>query len=322
MVWTGTGTPATPSITVLQKTFQNLYEEVGGYLKNDRTLATAADKVECKRIANDGYLMFVSERDWSFLSPQTSIVIWGDTAGTVSGTPTTTVVTAAAFFRPSMIGHTVTIGTGTYTISAVASTTSATITSSASSQGAAPAISIAANGQYKLPATFGQLIDRFSFDTSNPYPPILPLAPQSIRDKWSLTSGTTGWPVNYAVQPLSFTTTTGQEWEALFYPIPDQNYTLYYRYRVNVLSMTDDAEYPIGGPKHSLAIQQAALAVAEATRGDVSGPQRQKYDRLLARSIERDNEDRPRNLGYNGDKSDQYSNWLSRTTVIQTLSTS
>ncbi len=312
-------------MSVLQKTFANLYQEVGAYLKNDRTLSVAADLAECKRIVNDGYLMFLSERDWSFLSPQTSIIAFCETTGKLTTISTVTITANAATspFHPAMVGATVTFAltSHTFTISSVTSSTVAVLTATAAGETATDTITIATAGRYRLPSDFGQLIDGFSFDTSNPYPPILSASPQTIRDKWSLTTGTTGWPLNYAIQPVTYVTTVGQLWDLILYPIPDQDYTLSYRYRVNPAELSADADYPIGGAKHAIAIQQAALAVAEATRGDVSGPQRQKYERLLARSIERDNDDRPRNLGYNGDRSDQYGVWPLRTTVIQTLST-
>lgn len=311
-------------MAVLQKTFANIYQEVGGYLKNDRTLSNATDLAECKRITNDGYLMFLSERDWSFLSPQTSIIAFCETTGTLTTISTVTITASVATFHPAMVGATVTftLTSHTFTIASVTSTTVAVLTTSAAAETATDTITIATSGRYRLPSDFGQVIDGFSFDTSNSYSPIQPASPQFIRDQWSLIGGATGVPAYWAIQPVTYVTTTGQLWDLLLYPIPQSDFTLYYRYRVNAAELSADADYPIGGAKHALTIQQAALAVAEKTRGDVDGPQWQHYLKMLASSIERDNDDRPNNLGYCGDQSDNRESIpQGKVIVYQTFST-
>ncbi len=280
---------------------------MGGYLKNNRA-PTGDDLTEVKRIANDGYGMFLAERDWSFLSPQSSIIAFCETTGTLTTISTVTITASAATapFHPAMVGATVTftLTSAAFTIASVTSTTVAVLTTSAAAQTATDTITIATTGRYRLPSDFGQVIDGFSFDTSNSYNPIQQASPQRIRDLWSETAGSTGVPIYWAIQPVTYVTTTGQLWDLILYPIPQSDFTLYYRYRVNAAELSADADYPIGGPKHALTVQQAALAIAEGTRGDVNGPQMQKYKMMLQSSIARDNEDRPSNLGYCGDQSD------------------
>ena len=158
-------------MAILEKTFQNLYQEVGSYLKNDRTLADATDLAECKRIVNDGYLMFLSERDWSFLCPEDTITIRATGTATCTTIVTTTITVSAAFFYDSMVGHTIafTLTGNTYTIASVTSTTVAVMTASAAGETSTDTITFTADGRYTLPSYFGGLVETFSYDTSNPY---------------------------------------------------------------------------------------------------------------------------------------------------------
>ena len=308
-------------MAVLQKNFGDLYAEVGGFLKDDRTLADATDKAEVKRIVNDGYLMFLSERDWVFLHPKTTIVVRDSTTATATTISTVTLTVSAATFYDTMIGQTVTFdatSTG-YVIKSVTSTTICVLTASAAAESSTDTLTITVDGNSRLPDNFGGLEHGFAYDTSNPYPLIRQSSPNIIRNMRSQSTGLTGAPTHYAIQPVSYTTTDGSRWELMLFPTPITDYTLSYAFRVDATEMTADAEYPIGGPKHSLTIQQAGLAVAEGISGRVDGPQMKKYQTLLQASFDRDDADQPRNLGYNSDGSDDHGEWPMRTAVIQAL---
>ena len=58
-------------------TFSYLVQQVGLLLKNDRT-PLGDDLMEVKEIVNDGYLRFLNEHDWSFLSPSTTLAVLAD----------------------------------------------------------------------------------------------------------------------------------------------------------------------------------------------------------------------------------------------------
>ena len=104
----------------------------------------------------------------------------------------------------------------------------------------------------------------------------------------------------------------GQRWEAIFWPIPSEDYTLYYQYRRLVAQMTSATEYPYGGALHSYTILQFARVVSEESKGLVNGPlakrlyqtrERDGIAGILQTSIERD-QALARNIGYNADRSD------------------
>ncbi len=293
-------------MVVLQKTFADIWAEVGAFVKNDLA-PTGTDLIEVKRYSNDGYLMFLAERDWTFLSPDATLTAYATSSAVLTTISTVTITAATAIFYDTMVGHTVVFGAteNEFTIASVTSTTVAVLTASAAAESSTDTITITPDGNYRLPDNFGTLLAHPSFDSNNPYAVMVPRSPEQIRDMRSQTADITGPPMYYAVQPETFSAITGQRWEIMLFPTPSPAQTLSYRYRIDATKMTSDTEYPLGGPKHSLTIQQAAVAWAEDISGRVDGPQMKKYKTLLERSMALDDEDKPRNLGYNSDRSDQ-----------------
>lgn len=305
------------------KTFSTLYKDVYEYLKDSRT-PTGADLTLCKQLVNEAYEQFCLAHKWNFLTPSTTIVAWSSATGTVTGTPSTTVATDAAFFHPGMVNHTVTIGTGTYTITAVASTTSATISATASGEGAAPAISITANGNCSLPSNFDGLVGTFTFDTSYPYAPLKgPVAPFIIDNIRSRTQGQTGYPRQFCIRPQALVQTTGQLYEIAFDFIPDADYTLYFQYRSAVETMADDADYHLGGARYSHLLWAMCIGQAEMDQnGTTDGPKATYAGQILKKAIEEDLRDRPRLRGYNSDNSDGPDPSQQRIAVVYSMDTS
>ena len=69
---------------------------------------------------------------------------------------------------------------------------------------------------------------------------------------------------NYAaVRPMRTEGTGSQRWEVLFYPTPNDDRTLHYRYAVAPPPISAEHQWPYGGKQHAETILQSCLAVAE-----------------------------------------------------------
>lgn len=114
-------------------------------------------------------------------------------------------------------------------------------------------------------------------------------------------------PCKAAVRAKSgTTTTTGQRFELLLHPIPDDVYTLDGLYNV-MLNKIDPTTYPypVGGMVHGDTIMEACLLVAaQKVKTNLIGERQALYEDCLVKSISVDKEKEPDYYGYNGDNSD------------------
>jgi hypothetical protein len=124
-------------------------------------------------------------------------------------------------------------------------------------------------------------------------------------------------------QTAKYPTTTGRPWlccvEAIkgtgpfsasrqqlhFWPIPDQEYTLRFRYYLCPDAMTDANPYVYGGTQHADTIKASCLAVAEVERDDMVGVRNARWLERLAASVAIDRRSKPQTYGYNSDRSDK-----------------
>jgi len=118
-------------------------------------------------------------------------------------------------------------------------------------------------------------------------------------------SNRTGKPEMVAVRPRAndnFPASEGQRWEFVFWPTPDAEYTLYYRYRIMPDALDTSNQYPYGGAMHGETILQSCLAVAEHRLDDKRGHHWERFMERLAASIRLDIEQEAADaLGYNAD---------------------
>lgn len=162
---------------------------------------------------------------------------------------------------------------------------------------------------YTLPDDFGGIEGTFRFAaTDNRLGPIQIVGEGQIR---ALREGntTTGAPQYAAIRPVNTTTTqtTGQRFEAIFWPTPDAAaYTLGYRYTALVNKLSTSLPYPLGGMRHGETILASCLAVAELEENDEGeGPMHRRFVSLLIGSIEMDRQGFEQEFyGYNADRSD------------------
>lgn len=160
------------------------------------------------------------------------------------------------------------------------------------------------DGDQDLPDDFGRLVQGFTFPAGTGYVPILAdVGEGKIREQRQLWDQT-GRPKIAGIRIKAGTGTTGQRKEVMWYPTPDDAYTLTYRYEAFVGKLTSENCYPLGGMKHSSLLTESCLAVAESRINDEQGVHTDLFMRLLASSIIRDKNEGPKfygNVGSHGE---------------------
>jgi len=159
---------------------------------------------------------------------------------------------------------------------------------------------------YDLPADYAGIEGGFSYATGEDvlYNPIHVTSEQEVRQRL-IDNDSTGVPTLAGIRPKSMNYTTGTRYEVLFWLAPDENYTVYYRYRVGFQMISDANPYPPGGLEHGHTIMEACLAEAETTVPDAVGIHNARYQEFLRASIARDASLAcPETLGLNVDRSD------------------
>ena len=138
-----------------------------------------------------------------------------------------------------------------------------------------------------LPDDFGRLIDGFTFGASTIAPPVLADVGEARIRELRQFSDQTGRPRVAAIQIKSSDGTTGQRRKVMWYPTPDQVFTLSYRYEAFNGKLSDSFPYPLGGMKHAEVIRESCLAAAEVF-DDTKGVHWNNFMMQLSAAIVRD----------------------------------
>jgi hypothetical protein len=121
-----------------------------------------------------------------------------------------------------------------------------------------------------------------------------------MKDFNSLTS----YPLKAAIRPKTSDGSDGQKWEILFWPEPDQVYTLSYSFYIIPQALSTGNPWPYGGHFHGETILESCLAVAEQRLENQAGIHTAKFRERLLASITLDRlQHLPDSLGYNSDRS-------------------
>lgn len=160
----------------------------------------------------------------------------------------------------------------------------------------------ASDMDYDMDDDFGGLdCDYLTFAAGEYYPPVRVVAEEQIRDMFT-TNNYDGYPRYCATRAKSSTGASGQRWELVLWPTPDDAYVLTGRYQALQNELSDSYPYPLGGEPHAETIRAACLAVAEEESQEGRGVRWQEFIDRLRTSIEFDaRNDSPRTLGYNSD---------------------
>lgn len=162
------------------------------------------------------------------------------------------------------------------------------------------------DADYDLPADFAGMVSAtLSYDPDSVlfYYTLELTSEERVRS--ALVTKYTGKPTMAATRPKALDATAGTRYEMILYPVPDGEYTIHYRYRVNPAPLTATNKYPYGGQEHGETIIEACLAAAEAKLNDGVGVHENRFRECLAMSVSHDRRlAAPPRLGYNGDRSD------------------
>lgn len=164
---------------------------------------------------------------------------------------------------------------------------------------------VADQGDYDLPDDFGSIDGDLTFGSNTQGYESIPIAGEGVIRRYRHQLGIqTARPRQAAVRPKASDQTTGQRFELLLWPTPDQVYTLSYRYVVLPNKLSALAPYPLGGMAHAETVLASCLAVAEHRFDDERGVRYERFMERLTASIAYDQRTRQEFFGYNADQSD------------------
>lgn len=159
------------------------------------------------------------------------------------------------------------------------------------------------NGNYTLPPTFGGIEGFITYEHETYAHKIILVGEGQIR---AMRQGawTTGRPAYAAVRPMQSTGSSGQRYELMLYPIPDDVFTLTFRSRVLPDALVaSSSQYPLGTAIHGETILASCLAAAELHEDEKEGPRRKYFMERLSASVQHDKTmDAREFFGYNGDR--------------------
>jgi len=159
--------------------------------------------------------------------------------------------------------------------------------------------------QYDLPPEFAMISGPFTFapDQNVLHWPIEIQGEEQLRyqRQWSESAGR---PALAAIIPKHPDHGTEVGWSVTFWPTPDDDYTVHYRYSINPAGLNDDATLPIGGQFHAQTVLKACLTAAEEMKGIRDGLHSRAFLECLRASVGHDRKlNAPEYLGDGGDGS-------------------
>lgn len=165
--------------------------------------------------------------------------------------------------------------------------------------------------RYDLPDDFAMLAGSVVFEPGDSamYPALTELSERELARRLQLNSASSR-PQIFAIRLKQLDEGTGTKLEMLLWPVPDDNYRLNFKYRVNPAMLSDDAALPLGGEQHMQTIIECCLAAAEIAMNQ-PGLHVQLAESLMATSITRDQSaSAPASLGFPREMGEGYEiNW-------------
>lgn len=156
----------------------------------------------------------------------------------------------------------------------------------------------------RMPSDFGGIEGRItvSLSTSANSYEAMPIV-GDVRHLYGASPEATGWPRVACIDPIK--ENGRQHFDLMVFPEADQAYTLQFQYYLNPEYLTEIQPHPYGGDQHAETILAACLAEAERIKDDANGVNAAEYERLLQVSNMLDARNKPKLIGYNGDRSDR-----------------
>jgi len=254
--------------------------------------------------AGESYICIVAHTAAALFATDLTAGNWREThdcTGVYRPPTNDTLVTAAnASFYPSMELKIIVItGEDSYTIASYVSATAVTIAGDHHWTGA-KTFSIAADGNFTLPQTFGgQYTGDIIYAAGTLVAgSILWTGETRIRQLRANTTSETGEPNLAAVRPLA---DERRRWELIVWPIPVTVRTVEFIYELHFSSLVNLTDVHPCGFAHDEAIKAACMAVAERDAEDQMAGLMQYYRQVaLPNSFRIDGRQAPRRLGNMG----------------------
>lgn len=167
---------------------------------------------------------------------------------------------------------------------------------------------------YDLPSGFDGIEDNlFTWPEGEGYYPPVPTVPWNDIRRRRSQDDTTGRPQYAAIIATEFDSSIGSKRQVVFYPTPDDEYTLSAVMRLRWTMLDDSHPYPIGGDVLAEAIEEGCLAAAERLIDGVPGVHTEAFKAALEAAILHDKEiTSPATLGQDGGPIDLSGRLLSR----------
>lgn len=165
--------------------------------------------------------------------------------------------------------------------------------------------------EYSLPEDYAFMDGPMTYDPGEAtlYAPVRLVSEQQVRSKHQLYEYTAR-PEIAAVRVKHDAGQSGTRWEIIFWPTPDAEYSLHYRYRTNPGLLSCGVSIPAGGMPHAQTIIESCLLSADEMMGVKGGERYAKYIEMLRTSVSHDrNANAPDTLGRIKDGSDGYEAW-------------
>ena len=147
---------------------------------------------------------------------------------------------------------------------------------------------VSGTSTYDLPDNFARMREGFTHVDTTVTDTHVQVVPEETIRSLQYADDKDDAPVYAAIRQKTFDATAGLRYEVVFYPTPDEIFTLYYRPEIHPDAMTSTNIYPMGGMAHSATLMEACLADAEQYKDDVQGAHTERFRELLRSSIEYD----------------------------------
>ncbi len=173
-------------------------------------------------------------------------------------------------------------------------------------------LTVADQSSLELPANFANLAAPLTFAPSETViQDSLPVIDEYRMRSLLQRADATGRPEMVAICPRG-PEVPGNRYEILFYPVPDAEYEISYRYQINPTAGTDETELIYGGQAHAQTLVEACLAASEEYDGTL-GVHSKMYIECLRSSVTHDRQvNATGDLGYNGDPSHEAFDTITR----------
>lgn len=262
---------------------------------------------------------------WSFMTPTTTLDLFPsyseDSTRLVNTATVNNAVTnnTGTTFYPAMVGRTITINSVDYTVASYVSATEIRLSSDPGNQtGKQWSIT---GGDYRLSDDFGQLVgDRIHFASDIGYSSMPVVSEPYIRQRRAVDFSGSGIPTYAAIIPAApFSTSDGQRFDLIVYPIPGQVYTMNFKYHVLPNQLASDHRI-YGGTPHAELFISSCLAACEKYFDDRRGVEWDDFLIRLQASVAYDRRNAPPTLGpmLGGPvgRSGEIADWTSRTFTL------